>query len=370
MIPGFLFSLIGFALLVGPLVFLHELGHYLAGRACGVKADAFSIGFGPEIAGWTDRRGTRWKLSAFPLGGYVRFAGDMNPASVPDAAWLSLPPEERARTFQAKKLWQRAVIVAAGPFANFVVAAVVLAILATQTGLPIGPAVIGTVEQGSAAAVARLEPGDRIVRAGGESVSNFADLILAVRPHPGAALPLAVERKGDVIDLTVRPGAEAAGEVDGHVVKLGVLGVTPAPAGPIDAVRIGVVGTGQIIVAVAQGVGQLVIGHASWNEVGGPVRIASVSGQQFQAGWVPFMMLLALYSVNLGFINLLPVPVLDGGHLFFYAVEAVRRRPLGPKAMEWAFGSGLVAILTLMLVVTAHDLGAFDLWKHFAGLIG
>jgi regulator of sigma E protease len=365
-----LLPVLGYALLVGPLIFLHELGHYVAGRACGVKVDAFSIGFGPELAGWTSRTGTRWKLSAFPIGGYVKFAGDMNPASVPDAAWLELPPEERARTFQAQPLWRRAVVVAAGPIANFLVAMLVIAFLATQVGLPAAPAVIGTIQPGSAAAAAGLQLGDRVIHAGPDRIDSFADLVGAVQPHPDSALPLTVARGRDIIGMTVHLGHQSARTAAGKSVTIGKLGISPAPAGPLTALAIGATGTVESIGAIAGAFGQLITGQTPLDQLGGPVKIATVSGAEIEAGLLPFLSLVALVSINLGFINLLPVPVLDGGHLMFYAMEAVRRRPLGPRATEMAFGGGLVAILALVLVVTVHDLGGFAVWKHLAGLIG
>jgi regulator of sigma E protease len=368
-------TFIAFVLLLGPLVFLHELGHYLAGRWFGVKAEEFSIGFGREIAGITDKRGTRWKFGWLPLGGYVRFAGDMNPASQPSPEWLSLPANERAKTFQAKPLWQRAIIVAAGPIANFIVAILILAAFAFAYGQNRTSSVVGGVTPGSAAAVAGLQPGDRVTALGGRSIDTFTDMVSYTQLRPREAVRIEFERAGRALGADAVIGMREERDRFGNVYKIGWLGIASSapvvkPVGLLEAPLVGIRQTGGIVQMTLDGLGQIITGRRSISELGGPLKIAQISGERLALGPVEFVFLIALISINLGFINLLPVPVLDGGHLLFYAVEAVRRRPVEPQVMEWAFRGGLIAILALMLLVTLNDLGAFGVWRNLAGLIG
>ncbi|MCD2324842.1 RIP metalloprotease RseP [Sphingomonas sp. IC-56] len=373
--PGFLLTLLAFALVIGPLVFLHEMGHYLAGRWFGVKAEEFSIGFGRELAGFTDRRGTRWKFCLLPLGGYVRFAGDMNPASQPTADWLALPAHERAQTFQAKPLWQRAIIVAAGPVANFIIAILILSAFALAYGDNRTPSTVGTVLPGSAAEQAGLRPGDQVTALGGRSVDTYADMVKYTQLRPGEAVTIAYQRNGEPRSVDAQIGVRVERDRFGNEFRIGRLGIGPAKpvhesVNLLEAPVIGLRMTGDIIQMTVDGLGQIITGRRSVAELGGPLKIAQVSGERLAMGPTEFVFLIALISINLGFINLLPVPVLDGGHLLFYAVEAVRRRPVEPQVMEWAYRGGLIAILALMLLVTLNDLGALGLWKNLAGLIG
>ncbi len=373
--PGLLLTILAFALVIGPLVFLHELGHYLAGRWFGVKIDAFSIGFGKEVFGWTDKSGTRWKVSALPLGGYVKFAGDLNPASVPDPAWLELPPEERARSLQARPVWQRAIVVAAGPVMNFLIAIVVLGGMAMAYGVDATPATIGGVQPGSAAAVAGLQPGDRITSLGGRNVTTFSDLASFTVLRPNERVAVSLLRNGRPMQVDVTIGALTQKDRFGNESKIGRLGISPgAPAlrkvGLIEAPAAGVRATVEALQGTVDGLGQIITGRRSVEELGGPLRIAKMSGETLSLGTPYLIWFIAMISINLGFINLLPVPLLDGGHLFFYAIEAIRRRPVPPHVQEWAFRGGLAAILALMVTVTFNDLGAFGLWTSLRGLIG
>jgi len=373
--PGLLLTVLAFFLVIGPLVFIHEMGHYLAGRWFGVKAEAFSIGFGRELAGWTDRRGTRWKLALLPLGGYVKFAGDMNPASQPTTEWLSLPAAERQATFQAKPVWQRAIIVAAGPFVNFVLAILILAGFALAYGDARTPSVVGQAIPGTAAAAAGLRVGDRVTALGGREVETFEDMVRFVKIRAGERVRVDYVR-GDVpqsVEAII--GTQVQEDRFGNSYKVGLLGIAPGapviePVGVLEAPIVAVNRTGQIVGMMVETIGQIISGRRSVKELGGPLSIAKVSGEQISLGTDAFVFLIALVSINLGFINLLPVPMLDGGHLLFYAIEAVRRRPVAPEAVEWAYRGGLVAVLALMLLVTFNDLGNFGLWRHLAGLIG
>jgi regulator of sigma E protease len=373
--PGFLLTVLAFALVIGPLIFLHEMGHYLAGRMFGVKIDAFSIGFGQEVFGVTDKRGTRWKFSWLPLGGYVKFAGDMNAGSQPDADWLMLPPEERARTLQARPVWQRAIVVAAGPVTNFIVAILILAGFAMAYGVDATPSVIGVVEPKSAAAVSGLRPGDRITSLGGRDVSTFSDLAQFTALRPDERVAVRFERDGQPLSRDVTIGALVQRDAFGNEFRKGMLGIAASkpvlrPVGLLEAPFAGIRMTGDILRGTVDGLGQILTGRRSVDELGGPLRIAKVSGEQLSLGLPALIWMIAVISINLGFINLLPVPVLDGGHLFFYAIEAIRRRPVPVRVQEWAFRGGLAAMLALMLMVTFNDLGSFGLWKNLAGLIG
>lgn len=373
--PGILITVLAFLLVIGPLVFLHELGHYLAGRWFGVKAEVFSIGFGREVAGFTDRRGTRWKFGWMPLGGYVRFAGDMNPASQPTQEWLSLPAQERAQTFQSKKLWQRAIIVAAGPVTNFLIAILILGGFALAYGKAVTPPVLSSVAAESPAAAAGLLPGDRIVMLGGRTITTFNDAARYLILRPNERVQIDIERGGTPMQVTATIGARKEVDRFGNEYRLGFLGIGSAkpeiaPVGVLEAPIVGLTETWRAVRTTLDGLGQIITGRRSVSELGGPLQIAKVSGERLSMGPIEFVFLIALISINLGFINLLPVPVLDGGHLLFYAVEALRRKPTSPQVMEWAFRGGFMAILALMLFVTLNDLGAFGLWKNIAGLIG
>ncbi|MHA6723018.1 M50 family metallopeptidase [Sphingomonas sp. RS2018] len=373
--PGFLIYILAFLLVLGPLVFLHEYGHYIAGRWFGVKADEFSIGFGREIGGFTDTRGTRWKFGWLPLGGYVKFAGDMNPASQPSAEWLQMPPAERAKTFQAKSLWQRAIIVAAGPIANFIVAIIILSGFALLFGQPSTPSVVREVVPASAAARAGLQAGDRIVAMGGRGTATFDTVAKYAALRPSERVTIEFDRGGRVMSTVATLGERQERDRFGNVFRIGTLGVASGrqvwqPVSAFEAPLVGVRETERIVQIQVDGLAQIITGRRSVKELGGPLQIARVSGESLKLGPEAFVFLIALISINLGFINLLPVPILDGGHLLFYAIEAVRRRPASPRAMEWAFRGGLAAILTLMLFVTVNDLGTFGLWRSIAGLIG
>lgn len=373
--PGLLVTILAFALVIGPLVFLHEMGHYLAGRLFGVKSEVFSIGFGKELFGVTDKRGTRWKFSALPLGGYVRFAGDMNAASQPDADWLMLPPEQRAQTFPSKPVWQRAIIVAAGPVMNFVIAIVILAGFAAAFGENRTPTVVGSVVAGSAAAGAGIAPGDRIVALGGTRVETYSDMVMFTQPRAGERIQVDFIHGGKAQSRDVVIGEQRLVDRFGNVEKVGLLGIgstTPVmvPVSLIDTPAVAVRQTGAILGFMVESIRQIVTGVRPLDQLHGPLGTAKIAGERLTLGPVEFVFLIALVSINLGFINLLPVPMLDGGHLFFYAIEAVRRKPVGPEVQEWAFRGGLAAVLALMLMVTFNDLGSFGLWKNLAGLIG
>ncbi len=374
--PNFFFTIGAFLLVIGPLIFIHELGHYYAGRLFGVKAETFSIGFGREIFGWTDKRGTRWKVGWMPLGGYVKFKGDMNPASTPSDEWLSLPAAERAETFQAKALWQRFIIVAAGPFTNFLFAVIAFMIMFATIGYPASRATIGQPLPDSVAANAGFRTGDDIVAIDGRTIETFADLRSYVALRPEQAMTFTVMRGGQEIVLQATPRAEIERDSFGNEARVGKLGAPPS--GQLQFSRLpfyqlpgaAVKTTIDTVETMVTALGQVITGRRSVQELGGPLKIAEVSGQQASLGWLPFFWLMTVISINLGFINLLPIPLLDGGHLLFYIIEGVRRKPLRPEAQEWAFRTGLAVLLALMIFVTFNDLASFGLFTKLGGLIG
>ena len=358
--PGLLITVLAFVLVLGPLVFIHEMGHYLAGRLFGIKADSFSIGFGKEVVGWTDKRGTRWRLSALPLGGYVQFAGDMNPASVPSADWLALPAEERERTFQAKPVWQRAVVVLAGPLTNLLLAVAILTGFTLAYGKIVVPPVIGLIQQGSAAEKAGVQLGDKVLSLRGSAISSFTDVRMTVAQHPGEQLDLVVEREGRTLALPAVAAIKELTDRFGNTQRIGYFGIGPAKVerlqvGPIEAVGDAVIQTRDIIGMMVTGIEQILTGKREIKELGGPIKIAKYSGEQLVSGWSNYVWFIALISINLGFINLLPIPVLDGGHLAFYAIEAVRRKPVSQRGQEWALRTGMALMVALMLFVTFND---------------
>jgi len=366
--------LLAFVCALGPLVFIHELGHYFVARWFGVGAETFSIGFGREITGWTDKRGTRWKVGWLPLGGYVKFIGDEHEASAPGDL-SKLTPEERDRSFHLKPVWQRFLIVLAGPVSNFLLAIAIFAIFFASFGAPSSPPVVGEVQEGSAAATAQLQPGDRILSIGGRETPTFEELRSLVVLRPGETVSLRVQREQQVRDVRLTLGTDVEKDRFGQGYKRGLLGVTPAgvvfePVPPLRLIPEATTYVVRLTRTMLDALWQIITGRRSVKELGGPLKIAQVAGQQASLGLVAFVSLVALLSINLGFINLLPVPMLDGGHLLFYGIEAVQRRPVSPQAQDWAFRGGLAFILALLLLTTVNDLGSFGLWERLGRLIG
>ena len=479
--PGVGFTVLMFLIVLTVLVFVHEMGHYWVARRNGVRVDVFSIGFGPEIFGWTDSVGTRWKVSWIPLGGYVKFFGDMDAASRPDPSMTPegqkaltasggdepnyasrvLTPEERAVAFPHKALWQRAAVVAAGPIANFIFAIVVFAGLFMTVGQPYTPAIIGAVEPGSAAAEAGFHPGDRVIGVDGAHIDRFEELLKTAAMSAGRALDVTILRNGQELHLQATPraskekddfgGDQSFGELGvsraayvgevmadsaastaglqtgDRIVKIGaekiasfddlarvisanpermlpvtlirddkeiVLNVTPRRVmdkdengveitkgqlgvnneverlrlNPARAVWQATVETGSTIKSILKVVGQLLTGDRSKDELRGPLTMAKMSGQVAQVGVTRLIEFMALLSINLGLINLFPIPMLDGGHLLFYAFEAVRGRPLGLRAQEYGFRIGLVVVLFLMIQAIWNDFKSLSVFEYVSRL--
>jgi len=374
--PGFFFTILAFLLVIGPLVFVHEMGHYLVGRWFGVHAETFSIGFGKELFAWHDKRGTRWRLAALPLGGYVKFAGDMNATSQSDPAWLELAPEERNRTFPSKPVGQRALIVLAGPVINLLFAALILGGFAYAFGVNVTPADVTAIEPGSAAAKAGLQPGDKIRGVDGVEIELFPALRqIIVAKIPGDRVELTIERDGAEIQVPVSVGEIVEVDRFGKEYRYGALGIRSLesemrPVSLLEAPVVGLTRTGELIGMMAGGLADIITGRRSMDELGGPLKIAQISGEQAAMGPEALIAFIALISINLGFINLLPIPTLDGGHLFFYGIEAIQRKPVSARFQEIAFRSGLALLLGLMIFVTLNDLASFGLWRGLTGLIG
>jgi regulator of sigma E protease len=350
-----------FLVVLTVLVFVHELGHYLSARRNGVKVQVFSIGFGPELLGWTDRAGTRWKLSLVPIGGYVKMFGDADVTSMPGEAVEEMTDRERAVSFFHKRLMQRAEIVAAGPAANFLFAIVVLAGFFMTVGQPFTPADIGEVVPGSAAERAGLQPKDTIVAIDGKAIERFEDIQQIVGLDAGEPLQLTVRREGQALTLAATPSIEEEKDIFGNVHRIGRLGIKRTGTefvrrDPVSAVWRAVGETWNIAAGTLTAAGQMVMGRRTADELGGPIAIAQMSGVVARVGVVDLIRFMALLSVNLGLINLFPIPILDGGHLLFYAAEAIRGRPLGQRAQEYGFRVGLALVLTLMIFVTWNDL--------------
>ncbi|MEO0590931.1 MAG: RIP metalloprotease RseP [Pseudomonadota bacterium] len=378
--PPFWMYIIGFPLLLGPLVTVHELGHYLVGRWFGVHAEAFSIGFGSELFGWTDKAGTRWRVSALPLGGYVQFKGDMNPASVPDPD----APMEKG-SFQSAALWKRALVVAAGPVTNLIVAVAIFAAFLAIVGERVvanpeqSTVVGGFSDEGdtpypSAAREAGVELGDRIVAIDGASIADFTDLQEAVRFYPEQRFVLTLERSGEELDISVTASRVEFDDGFGNKGDIGLLGVRPVEvqfeSQPVPALQVvprAFALCGKVVDKMILGISQIVTGQRSIKELGGPLKIGKVAGERLSMGAPFFIEFIALISLNLAFINFLPIPALDGGHLAFYAVEAVRRKPVGPQVTEWAYRTGIALVLTFMVVVTFNDVTSLPL---IGGLFG
>ena len=392
--------IIPFLLVLTVVVTIHELGHYWAARACGVAIDQFSIGFGRRIFGWRDRQGVEWRIGWIPLGGYVKFSGDENVASVPDPENLEAMrqridadqgPGAANRYFHFKPVGQRAFITAAGPAANFILAIVLFAVLLMSVGETVIPARVAAVEAGSPAARAGFMVDDVIVRANGQKIENFFALqqIIAVRSNAPTAF--VVDRGGQQVTLTATPERRLRPDGMGGEQKIGVLGIS-SPAqmgertvrryGPIEAIAGGVERTWRVLTTTVYYLGRVVTGRESADQLGGPLRIAQASGQVAQSGaqgapdigtmllgsGVALLGLTAVLSVGIGFMNLLPVPILDGGHLVFYAYEAVARRPLAAKVQAAGYRVGLALLLGLMLFATWNDLQQLRVFKFLGGL--
>ncbi len=363
---GLIGYVVPFLFVLTIVVFFHELGHFLMARLCGIKVLVFSIGFGPEIAGFNDRYGTRWKISAIPLGGYVKFFGDDNAASVPDqAAAASMSDADRKDSFMFQPVRSRAAVVAAGPIANFMLAIAIFAAIFMTVGKQTTSARVDTVQPASAAEAAGFKPGDLVTAINGEKIESFSDMQRVVSISAGETLSIDVDRGGAPINLKATPQLKELKDNFGNVHRLGVLGISRSmspgdirteKAGPLRAIVMGAQETWFVVDRTLAYIGGVFVGREAADQLGGPIRIAQVSGQVATAGFTALIHLTAVLSVSIGLLNLFPIPLLDGGHLLFYAIETIRGRPLSERAQEVGFRIGLAVVVMLMIFATFNDI--------------
>jgi regulator of sigma E protease len=350
------------------VVFVHEVGHFLVGRWCGIGVKAFSIGFGPELLGYTDKRGTRWKLSAIPLGGYVKFVGDEDAASTPDGeAAAALSEDERAQAFQLKPVWKRALTVFAGPAANFILTIAIFSVTIGMYGRAISDPTVAKAIAGSAAEAAGFMPGDVFLRIDGANVTTFEDVQRYVAPRAGEEIRFTMSRDGKEVELTAVPKPTESKDPLGNKVKVGIIGVeTNKDVGkfrmvsfsPLEAVGEAVKESVFIAGQTGRFLSRFVRGREDKCQLGGPVKIAAMTGQAAKRGVTWLIQLTALLSIGIGILNLLPIPPLDGGHLLFYAIEGVLRRPVTERLQEIVYRTGGIMVLAFMLFVIFNDLFA------------
>ncbi len=358
--------LVPFLFVLSLVVFFHELGHFLIARLCGVRILVFSIGFGPEIIGFNDRHGTRWKIATIPLGGYVKFFGDENAGSVPDGPRLeAMNAGDRAQSFFFQPVLKRAAIVVAGPMANFALAIAIFSTIFMLYGKQTMSARVDTVQPDSPAAAAGFQPGDLVVAIDGQAIDNFEDMQRIVSDSAGNTLNIKVDRKGTPVSLTATPTLKEIKDNFGNVHRIGILGISRSmaasdlklhPVSPPQAVLMGVQETWFVIDRTLTYIGGVVVGREAADQLGGPIRIAQISGEVATIGFVALIHLAAVLSVSIGLLNLFPIPLLDGGHLLFYSIEAMRGRPLSERAQEVGFRIGLAIVVMLMIFATFIDI--------------
>ncbi len=355
--------LIPFMVLITIVVFVHEFGHFFLARLNGVKVDVFSIGFGPELFGYTNKVGTRWKFSLFPLGGYVKMASDANAASQPDQqAIAEMTEEEKAGSLFHKTVWQRIQVSIAGPVANYIFAVLVLAILYATVGqtLPSETSKLGAVMPDTAAARAGLQPGDEIISIDGKAIQTFEQLRDVVSVNAGRELDMIVRRPGQQLSITLTPDTQTVKDESGVETSRGLIGVTPSTTQVRHSFLSSWYHAGEFVLdntwLTLRMLGKMITGQISAKGLAGPIGIAKITGEYATADFATFFWFMAFISMNLGLINLFPIPMLDGGHLLFYCIEAVRGRPLSERAQEYGFRIGFLIVLSLMLFATWNDL--------------
>jgi len=354
--------IIPFAAVISVVVFVHEFGHYLVARLCGVKILSFSIGFGPKLFWWTDKQGTMWQVALFPLGGYVKMFGDADPASTPDDEVLrNISEDEKKQTFFFKNVWQRIAIVSAGPAFNYLFAVIVLAFSFAIIGRPYAPPVISTIVEESVAEKAGLLVGDRIISIDGRSMKTFDDVRRTIALNSGTEVTMNLERAGEIVSVALTPEIAMQPNRFGGENKMGRIGIMSQEMdiqkmSPVAAIANSFTEVIKITSDTFTALGQMISGSRGTEEIGGPIRIAEMSGKIAQNGVWAMLWFMALISVNLGLINLFPIPLLDGGHLLYYIAEAIRGKPLNEKIQQAGFAVGIAMVASLMIFATWNDL--------------
>jgi regulator of sigma E protease len=356
---------------------VHELGHYWVARRCGVRVETFSIGFGRELCGWTDAHGTRWKIGWLPLGGYVKMFGDADAASAPDAAALAaMTPEQRRESFQHQGLLARAAIVVAGPLANFAFAVLIFAGLFLAYGRPFTPPIVAALKEDFPAARAGILPGDRVVSIDGRPIERFEQIQRTIMLSLDQPVTVRIARDGRERDVLMTPVYDAETDRFGNVFRVPRIGIRSPGVREYETIRApwtalwrAVEETWSQTTGTLTAVGQMISGRRTAEDLGGPLRIAKVSGEAAQMSVAALIQLIGILSVSLGLINLMPIPMLDGGHLVFYLIEWVRGRPLGAEAQEFSFRVGMVLVVGLMLFATWQDLVHVGIVKRILDLV-
>jgi len=374
MLTGAAHDIISLLVLLTPVVFIHELGHFWVARRSGVRVEVFSVGFGPELFGYTDRLGTRWKFSAIPLGGYVKMFGQAERVLEADGRERDMSATERSVAFHHKAVWQRAAIVFAGPGANYLLTIVALALLYAIVGQPIVSTVVGDVKEGSAAEAAGIQTGDRIVSINGQPTKNFDDLVSLVQNSAGQPLSLIIRRGDAELPITAQPRPVNDSE-SGTSHQIFRLGISPGGELEYEGRTLLEAGAGAVsqtynmTIQIIVNLWQMVTGERSSQELGGVLRISKIAGDVANSSYIGFLFLIPALSLNLGLLNLFPIPLLDGGHLTFYAIEAVRGRPLGERAQEWGLRIGVAVVLGLVVFATWNDLVVLKVIDYLKNLV-
>jgi regulator of sigma E protease len=357
-------NLFWFLIIISVVVFIHEYGHYFVARKCGVKIETFSIGFGKEIFGWNDKNGTRWKISVLPFGGYVKMFGDADPSSAPDFEKISkMKSKDKQQSFYFKKLWQKAAIVFAGPFANYLLAIVIFTSMFYAYGKPHTLPVISHIEVGSPAEKSGLKIDDLIIAADNTKIESFEDLKQIIALNTGEPLILSIERKGQHLDLTIIPQIKKIKDVFGNEIEIAMIGIASSKVELLKLDLMSSIGESFVAsynmsIGMLKAIWQIVTGVRGTDQLGGPIKIAQYSGQSAKLGLESVLSFIALISLNLGLVNLFPIPMLDGGHLMYYSIEAATGRPVAQKIQEIGFKLGFALLITLMIFVTFNDIKA------------
>lgn len=355
-------TIIAFLIVISVLVIIHEFGHYIVAKKCGVKIEEFSVGFGKEIWGRTDKSGTRWKVCIAPFGGFVKMFGDESGASNPDLKKLKkLSEKDKKQAFFFKNVYQRIAVVAAGPVFNFVLAIVILAGLTMHSGISHIKPTIDDIIPGSAAERAGFMRDDYILKINDKKVDDFQDVKSTVAINAGNELTFKIIRNYEVMEVKATPEAKISKDLFGNEVKIGIIGIVAETlkfekVGPLRSLTYSVESVYDMSVKTLEALGQMITGQRSFKDMGGPIKIAKYSGQSMMHGFATFIWFIAVVSANLGLMNLLPIPMLDGGHLVFYTVEAVTRKPVPEKIQDISFKIGFIFIITLMLAATINDI--------------